>query len=59
MSLARSSSGEIQLYRRLAEHVETFVVGRPVEVLQVHPQRLRDAQPRLEDQAEQEPIPSL
>ena len=43
----------------LAQHVQMFVVGRQVQVLQVHPQRLGDAQPRLEDQAEQEPIPPL
>jgi hypothetical protein len=43
----------------LAEHVEMLVIGRQVQVLQVQPQRLGDTQTRLEDQAEQEPIPPL
>ncbi len=41
----------------LAQHGEVLVVGGQVQILHVEPERLADAQPGLEDQAEQQPVP--
>jgi hypothetical protein len=43
----------------LAKYVHVFVVGRQVQILQVHTQRLGDSQARLEDEAKEETVPPL